>query len=168
MPTKTPTNRPSPSPTATVEPSPTATVTATLVLTPTETTTPTTPITVTPTVTVEENALPLNDSSEAVTAGLKVYKEQYCGICHQLDVAGTGGIFGPEQNHAGTFAGERIKNPNYHGQASTAAEYLRESILEPAAYFVEGFEQSAHHMPPYTHLSDDQIDALVQMLLQQK
>ncbi|MCB0212676.1 MAG: cytochrome c [Anaerolineae bacterium] len=163
-PTLTPTDRPLPSPTATLEPSPTAAVVATATLTPTATTAAA-PVAVTET--AKDNA-PSLDTSDVVAAGLQVYKAQYCGICHKLDVAGTGGIFGPEQNHIGTTAETRIKNPNYRGHATTAADYLRESILEPGAYFVEGFEQSAHQMPPYTHLSDTQVDALVLMLLQQK
>lgn len=157
-----PTDRPSPSPTAAVDA--TATVTVTPALSPT----PTSPPTALAVASMPEpTTAPLADSA-SITAGLKVYKEQYCGICHKLDVAGTGGIFGPEQNHIGATAETRIKNPSYRGHAGTAADYLRESILEPGAYFVEGYEQSAHQMPPYTHLSDAQVEALVQMLLQQK
>ncbi|MCB0168083.1 MAG: c-type cytochrome [Anaerolineae bacterium] len=160
--TLSPTDPPLPSPSTAVEPSSTATTTTTL--SPTPTSAPTTEVV---TVIAKPTTAPLADG-DPMAAGLKVYKEQYCGICHKLDVAGTGGIFGPEQNHLGTTAETRIKNPNYRGQAGTAADYLRESILDPAAYFVEGYEQSAHQMPAYTHLSDDQVDALVQMLLQQK
>ncbi|MCB9078670.1 MAG: c-type cytochrome [Anaerolineaceae bacterium] len=161
-PTLSPTDQPLPSSTAAVELFSTATATAALSSTATSA-----PTAVAATVTAEPTTASLADS-DAIAAGLKVYKEQYCGICHKLDVAGTGGIFGPEQNHLGTTAETRLKSPTYRGQAGTAADYLRESILDPAAYFVEGYEQSAHQMPAYTHLSDAQVDALVQMLLQQK
>ncbi|MCB0172440.1 MAG: c-type cytochrome [Anaerolineae bacterium] len=162
MPTPSPTDRPLPSPTAAVD------ATATVTMTPALSPTPTSPPTAIAVASMPEPTTAPLANSDTVAAGLTVYKAQYCGICHKLDVAGTGGIFGPEQNHIGTTAEARIKNPNYRGHAGTAAEYLRESILEPGAYFVEGYEQSAHHMPPYTHLSDAQVEALVQMLLQQK
>jgi hypothetical protein len=51
---------------------------------------------------------------------------------------------------------------------ATATEYIRESILNPSIYLVEGYEQSRHHMPAFTHLSEADVEALVQMLLQQK
>ncbi len=107
-------------------------------------------------------------SKTTLEAGIQVYHEAYCGICHRLDVAGTTGTFGPEQNHTGTVAGERLRDPGYHGTAATAAEYVRESILDPGIYLVKGYEQSRHHMPPFTHLKDEQVEALVQLLLAQK
>ena len=107
-------------------------------------------------------------SEELIAYGLQVYKQQYCGICHQLDFANTAGMLGPTQNDMGTIAEQRIEDSRYTGQATTAAGYIRESIVDPAAYYVEGYEQSRHHMPAVTHLSEAELDALVQMLLQQK
>jgi mono/diheme cytochrome c family protein len=107
-------------------------------------------------------------AEDPVAYGLQVYREQYCGICHRLDAAGTAGVFGPEQNNIGRVAEQRIQAEAYQGEATTAAEYIRESILNPSIYLAEGYEQSRHHMPPFTHLSQDQVDALVAMLLQQR
>lgn len=107
-------------------------------------------------------------TAQALAAlGLQIYSEQYCGICHQLDAAGTKGIFGPSHNGLGQTAARRIQDSTYHGTAHTPAEYIRESILDPEAYIVPGFEQSRHKMPAFTHLTDAQVEALVQMLLQQ-
>jgi hypothetical protein len=68
----------------------------------------------------------------------------------------------------GLTAEQRIQNPNYTGTATTAAEYIRESLLDPQVYLAEGYEQSRHHMPAFTHLSEAEVNALVALLLQQR
>jgi mono/diheme cytochrome c family protein len=103
-----------------------------------------------------------------VSRGLEVYREQYCGICHQLDAADTAGRFGPAHNDIGAIADQRIQAPGYAGSATSAEEYIRESLLDPTAYLVPGYEFTSHHMPAYAHLEEGDIDALVQMLLHQK
>jgi mono/diheme cytochrome c family protein len=115
---------------------------------------------------------PSTPSAEIVSAvverGLQVYQQSYCGLCHQLDAARTAGQFGPTHNHMGTTAALRIRDKTYTGTARTAAEYIRESIVNPQVYIVAGYEQSQYHMPPFAKLSEADLDALVQMLLQQK
>ncbi len=110
---------------------------------------------------------PAADSAALAAAGLQVYRTQYCGICHQLDAAGTAGNFGPSHNGLAAIAAQRITDPNYSGAATTPAEYIRESILEPQLYIVPGFANNQHPMPAYTHLTEEQINALVQFSLQQ-
>jgi len=106
-----------------------------------------------------------SDADAALIArGMEVYKEQSCGVCHTLTAVGTGGVFGPSHNGVGKRAEERIKDPNYHGKATTAQAYIRESILDPGAYRVPGFEHTRFAMPAYTGLSDDDLAALVAML----
>ena len=100
--------------------------------------------------------------------GITVYQAQYCGICHQLDAAGTAGTFGPTHNGFAQIIMQRIRDPQYDGKATTAGEYIRESILRPELYLAQGYEHSSHHMPAYTNLSETDLDALVQLLLQQK
>jgi hypothetical protein len=68
----------------------------------------------------------------------------------------------------GLTAEQRIKEAQYTGSASSAAEYIHESILDPKIYRVAGYEHTQHQMPAYVHLSETDVDALVQMLLQQK
>jgi len=162
--------------TATITPSPTSSATSTPTATATATHTPTTPPTATPlpsptsTLSPTPPTAPTEESPASESSaeqGLAVYRGQYCGICHQLDAAGTAGIFGPSHNGIGSTAAQRIQDPGYTGTA-TAAEYIRESILNPAVYRVPGFEYSTHPMPAYTHLSEMDVDALVQFLLQQK
>lgn len=183
-PTATSTATPAPTDTPVEVPTVTSTSTSTSTATPEPTHTPmpsspTKPPTAAPTLALISTSVPtatiVPDSTTAsapsedpVEYGLQVYKQQYCGICHQLTFAGSKGIFGPSQDGLGTTAEQRIKDPAYTGHATTAAEYIRESILDPAAYYVKGYEQSQHHMPAFTHLSEAEVDALVQMLLQQK
>lgn len=108
------------------------------------------------------------DQEELISQGLEVYKQQYCGVCHQLSAAETGGTFGPTHDGMGTTAEGRIQAPGYAGAAATAGEYIRESIVSPDVYIVPGYEVTSHHMPAYTHLDEAGIQALVQMLLYQK
>jgi cytochrome c2 len=114
---------------------------------------------------------PVANSASApaqVERGFEIYKQQYCGLCHQLDAAGTAGQFGPSHNGIGTRAEQRIHEAQYNGAATTAAAYLHESIVSPKVYVVAGYENTQHQMPAYVHLSEIDVDALVQMLLQQK
>lgn len=100
--------------------------------------------------------------------GAAVYRAQYCGICHALSVAGTRGAFGPPHDGIGATAAQRVAEPSYSGAATTAAGYLYESLVKPDAYFVEGYISSSHRMPPYTHLSEEELQALVAFLLAQQ
>ena len=112
---------------------------------------------------------PVNAAAEAavIARGLDVYHAQYCGICHSLTAAGTTGTFGPPHDAVGVIAQARIQDLHYHGKATTAAAYIRESILNPQAYLVPGYALTYHHMPAYTSLSENDLDALVTMLLGQ-
>lgn len=107
-------------------------------------------------------------SAEALAAGVAVYRQQYCGICHTLDAAETRGIFGPPHNQAATSAAAHLADPGYVGTATTVAEYLRESIVKPEVYIVDGYAATAHRMPPYAHLPSEDIDALVYLLIHQQ
>lgn len=130
---------------------------------------PTLPATLTPPPTdTAVAAVPTADatrSAELYDLGLEVYREQFCGTCHTLEAAGTAGIFGPAHDEMGAVARERIFDPNYTGSATTAAEYIVESILKPKAHIVSGFATTSHHMPPYEHLEEEEILALVELLL---
>lgn len=110
---------------------------------------------------------PAADTAALAAEGLQVYRSQYCGICHQLDAAATAGKFGPSHNGLAATAAQRLTDPGYSGTATTPADYIRESILDPQLYIVPGFANNQHPMPAYTHLTAEQVNALVQFLLQQ-
>lgn len=103
-----------------------------------------------------------------LAAGRTIYLANYCGICHTLAAAGTAGIFGPSHERMGRTAAQRIAAPSYTGAATTAAEFIRESIVAPSAYFAPGTANGRHPMPPYAHLPQADVDALVYFLLQQR
>lgn len=97
--------------------------------------------------------------------GLRVYHEQYCGTCHSLPAAETGGMFGPPHDSIALVAERRVGAPGYHGTATTAEEYLRESVTDPGAFRVPGYEMTRFMMPAYTTLSEQELDALVYLML---
>ncbi len=108
-----------------------------------------------------------NASPEELAAfGLELYEAKGCIGCHQLDAAGSTSEVGPSHNGLGARAAEQIAAPDYSGEATTPEEYIAESIRNPGVYVVPGF---ANIMPPYTEaqISDEELNALVQMLLQQ-
>lgn len=91
-----------------------------------------------------------------------------CNGCHST-AAGVN-LVGPSLAGIGTTAAVRIKSPDYHGKATDAESYIRESILEPSAYVVPGPTYSGNgisFMPPTfgQSLKPEQIDALVKYLI---
>ncbi len=96
-------------------------------------------------------------------SGEQLYKMPVLGIqvgcvtCHSLD--GTT-VLGPSLQGIGSSAQDRIPG-------MSAEAYIRQSILEPDAYVLEGSEP--HIMPPHYEdaLTEAQIDALVAFLLSQ-
>ncbi len=85
-----------------------------------------------------------------------------CISCHSLEP----GVVkvGPSHADVGARAERVVDEPDYRGEASTAAGYLRESILEPNAHVVEGFEPIMY--ADYEEvLKPEQIDDLVAFLL---
>jgi cytochrome c oxidase subunit 2 len=105
-------------------------------------------------------------SEEIVAFGLDVYEEYACGACHQLDLAETVSAVGPTHNDLDETAEERVGSPDYTGTADSAAGYLTESIRDPGAHVVSGYQNI---MPAFTEeqISDAELDALVQMLMLQ-
>lgn len=89
-----------------------------------------------------------------IARGVMVYRENYCGTCHALDAADTCGT-------------EHLTLPSYTGEAMTAAAYIRESIVNPSAFYTPGYEATNHHMPAFTNLSESDVEALVYLLVNQ-
>lgn len=86
-----------------------------------------------------------------------------CVTCHSLspdDVK-----VGPTHAHIGSRAAQRVEAEDYSGQAQDAGAYLRESILEPDAYVVPGYEAGIMYQQYDQVLSTEQVDDLVAFLL---
>ncbi len=84
-----------------------------------------------------------------------------CSACHSLDGSEqtVGGAIAPTWQGVSLRAGDRVPG-------LSAEEYLRESIVDPAAYIVEGYSDI---MPKGFRflLSEEDIDSLVAFLLTQ-
>jgi mono/diheme cytochrome c family protein len=103
-----------------------------------------------------------------IAHGKALYHALACDSCHGLDVVGSTRSYAPTHNHMRATAGQRIQGSDYASRARSAADYIRESIVDPSAYVVDGYRQLRFGMPSFAHLSERDIDALVQFLMQQQ
>lgn len=103
--------------------------------------------------------------------GERLYRQQTigstgapgCVACHSLE---PGEIrVGPSHAGLATRAGQIVASGAYAGEATTAAEYLRESILDPNVHVVEGFDPGVMYQKYNEVLSDQDVDDLVAFLL---
>lgn len=97
--------------------------------------------------------------------GLALYHAQNCGACHASTAAESTGFFGPPHDNLAETAWTRLRDPRYKGSATTPAEYVRESILQPEVYRAEEYQMSRMPMPAYTHLNGEEVNALIIFLL---
>ncbi len=65
-----------------------------------------------------------------------------CANCHILAPVGPAWLAQAGQPGIGARAATRIKQPDYTGKAADATQYLIESIVQPNAYIVQGFQSS--------------------------
>jgi cytochrome c oxidase subunit 2 len=91
------------------------------------------------------------EGQEAGGGAAALFQAQGCGGCHAFEPAGTDAEIGPPLDGL---------EPRESGQS--VEEYVRESIREPDAFVVEGYQSGV--MPSFGTLSDEQLDALVQYL----
>jgi nitric oxide reductase subunit C len=91
-----------------------------------------------------------------------------CAACHSTspDVR----LAGPTVANMAARAQETVQRPDYTGAATTAEEYVRESILQPSAYIVPGelFSVNGTSVMPHNYdemLTREQIEHLVAWLM---
>src|SRR5262245_37661595 len=113
-------------------------------------------------------ALPASNDPVAVGQALFRRAAPGCFACHST--APGINMVGPSLAGIGTTAANRIKSADYHGKATDAAGYIRESILQPSTYLVSAPTYSANgqsFMPPNfgQSLEPAQIDALIAYLI---
>ena len=90
------------------------------------------------------------------TTGAQIFTAAGCGACHTLGKAGTNAQIGPNLDELAAEAGNRTD--------ATPEEYTTESILDPDAFTVPGFQSGV--MPAYEgRLDEKQVQALVKYLL---
>ena len=86
-----------------------------------------------------------------------------CATCHTIEGVATG-MLGPDLTHIGTDA--ETRKPGV-----SAEDYIRESIKDPEAFVAEGVERATAGLmlaSVTANLTDGQVDALVEFLLEQK
>jgi mono/diheme cytochrome c family protein len=94
-----------------------------------------------------------------VKAGRQVFA-QHCQSCHTLPGL-AGGDGGPPLAKIGGAAAERVPRVS-------AADYIRQSILVPAAFVVEGYAERAEGPGCGAIFSEVQLEAVTAFLLQQQ
>ncbi len=108
-------------------------------------------------------SLPAGNAQDG--ASLAQSAEAGCSACHELAPVGPAWATEGDQPGIGQRAEDRIKQPDYNGEAATAEQYLLESIVRADAYVVEGY--AAGLMPPDfgDRLSAQQVADLIAYML---
>jgi nitric oxide reductase subunit C len=105
------------------------------------------------------------------TRGAKLYATLPCGSCHDIGHPWPGGDICPNLGNIATEAARIVRQADYHGRATDAAGYIRESIIDPNAYIVPGAtyrQADGQSVMPKTFgqtLSPGELDDLVAFLL---
>src|SRR5713226_5575634 len=97
-------------------------------------------------------------AEDFVKAGQDIfYGKGTCALCHEI---GKKGERCPDLAGVGARAETRIHEEGYKGKATNGAEYIVESVMDPTAYVVEGYQPV---MPPTIgpQLSDLELLAVV-------
>lgn len=106
--------------------------------------------------------LPETDYSDQQTAGngKKVFQE-YCATCHSIKEKNNLQAIAPPLDGIARTAGNRLAKVS-------ASDYLRQSVLIPDAYIVEGFSQNSEGQASCgATMPEDQLQSLISFLLQQ-
>ena len=113
------------------------------------------------------DAAPAGDAKR----GEKLFGTLPCVSCHDVTKPWPGGDICPNLGNIATEAARIVHSREYHGRAKSAAEYIRESIVNPNAYIVPGGQyrmadgQSVMPKDFGSTLTGAQIDDLVAYLL---
>jgi len=94
---------------------------------------------------------------EGADPGRVVFSDTGCTACHTISGLSTATV-GPVLDGLASRAGDRVPN-------LSAEDYIRQSILDPNAYVVSGFESGVMPDNFSEVLSDQQLDDLVNFLL---
>ncbi|MEX0864229.1 MAG: cytochrome c [Acidimicrobiia bacterium] len=87
--------------------------------------------------------------------GQMVFLSSGCNGCHTLNQTPGNVQIGPDLTHVDALAGSRV-------DGLSAEEYIRQSLREPQAFVVLGYGPQM----PTLALSDEEVDALVELLLE--
>jgi len=110
-------------------------------------------------------------SIEPAALTLQAYQKGGCAACHVIPgVPGASGVLGPDLSKIAALFEDYKTKGLYSGKATTLAEFIQESILEPAAFLAPECPNGACQaglMPANfsTTLSDEEVQAIVEHLL---
>ena len=105
---------------------------------------------------IDEQVVSSADAGESLYFETTLGVNTGCRVCHSLDPGVV--IIGPSFDGVATSAATRVPG-------LTAEEYLRQSIVDPDAYVVHGFDPGVMLQNFNDTLSEEQIDNLVAFLL---
>lgn len=105
--------------------------------------------------------LPEGDAS----AGSSLAEDLGCVGCHVLSTTGPPWMGSDGQPGVGTRAASRIEQDNYTGDATTAQEYLIESIVLTNAHVVEGYDSGLMPSNYSERMTEQDVADLVAYLL---
>lgn len=111
------------------------------------------------TATVKAGGTPGGNPAAGGSPGAQLFVAQGCNGCHIIK--GQGGAIGPNLSTIGAQAATR--KPGMSAEA-----YLRESIVNPNAFVVSGYQAGVMPATYSQTLSSEQLDQLVAYLLEQK
>ncbi|NNC92058.1 MAG: c-type cytochrome [Acidimicrobiia bacterium] len=103
-----------------------------------------------------------NPSTGSSRSGEEIFSERILGpnpgciTCHSMDPETT--LVGPSIAGIATRAGSRVAGVS-------AADYLRQSILDPSAFVVEGFDDGKMPSDLGEVLTPDEVEAVIEYLL---
>ncbi|HTL60297.1 MAG TPA: hypothetical protein VL261_01510 [Nitrospira sp.] len=85
---------------------------------------------------VAPDMVPLVTGEESTAV---IFTRAGCAVCHRIPgIAGADGRVGPPL-WLGTTGLDRLRDPAYHGRATTIHEYIVESVVEPGSFVVSGY-----------------------------
>jgi mono/diheme cytochrome c family protein len=109
---------------------------------------------------IEVLATPTAVAVTPESRGQAVYAQMGCGACHTISGI-SAGTLAPNLTQIGTVAETRV-------EGMTAEEYITQSIIDPNAFVVEGFQPDLMPKTFGEQLTDEQLSDLVAFLLAQQ
>lgn len=102
---------------------------------------------------------PAADASQS--PGEVLFLSKGCTGCHSIQGLATTGQIGPDLTLVGQVAGQRVE-----GLAAEA--YIAQSLATPQAFVVPGYETTTAGAMPDLNLTETEIEALVDFLLEER
>lgn len=122
----------------------------------------------------ETDVAPASSSTSTISNGdpavLAAFQKGTCGSCHTIaGIPNAAGVIAPNLTDINMTAEEHVKSGSYTGKATTAEEYIRESILDPNLFVAPKCPTGdcAPNVMPATlkdTLNTDEINAIISYL----